>query len=72
MSRHTKGRRSSRHRRNRGWFRKGYDPRRHPIPPNRDAARKGWKTTLERYPHLGLWLYIRVKQACTQKQGVRP
>ncbi len=41
-------------------FRKGYDRRRHKLT---DAERRrGWSKTLERYPHLGLWLLQRCRQ----------
>jgi hypothetical protein len=60
-----------RRRRNAGHFRPGPDPRRHTIPPDRAAASRGWRTTIARYPTLGLWLFIRVKQTCPAEQGGR-
>lgn len=68
MSRTTR-RRGRRRKENRGWFKKGPDPRRSPYRLTREDRKKGWQTTLARYPHLGLWLFLRVKTTCPSQEG---
>lgn len=53
---------------NAGWFKSGPDPRRNNNPPNRSQCAKGWRTTMERHPHLGLWLFLRIKQTCPRER----
>lgn len=54
---------------NPGWFKKGVDPRRSGYKFTRKDRAKGWAETLRRYPHLGLWLFINVKQAAKCRGG---
>jgi hypothetical protein len=53
---------------NRGWFRRGHDPRRHQL--TQEECRKGYRTTLARLSFLKrdtLWLQWRAKQAHRKK-----
>jgi hypothetical protein len=51
-------------RRNRGWFRRGHDPRRHEL--TYEERRRGYETTYERYSDIygdAPWLLWRVIRA---------
>jgi len=52
------------HRRNRGWFRKGSDPRRHEFSEDecRRGGRAGFAAVMERRPECLLWLKKRLKR----------
>jgi len=68
MSR-TRRRQSCRQKENPGWFKKGPDGRRSSHRLTREDRKKGWATTIARHPHLGLWLFIRIKQTCPGQGG---
>jgi len=62
VSRTRKGQRSRRRRRNRGWFRKGYDPRRR-CGFTLEECRKGFRACLAKHPHLAEeWIHYRLKE----------